>query len=144
MENRGIKTQRINKTKLPLQIYNNGLTIIIGQLWLVQLTIRQTEREDVNKRDSRPFVDKISIMVCLLDRLPPFFPSSYWSYSLIYDCEDVHSKLGDLVLVVLYVFIPLFNVMERSRSISMFSYIHNQFILCWNKLNYFSFLSNIS
>ena len=52
------------KTKLPLQFCMNGLAIIIGQLGLVQMTNRKTGRKDVNKRFSRPFVDKISIMIC--------------------------------------------------------------------------------
>ena len=33
--NRGIKSQRTIKTKLPLQFYLNGLKIMIGQLGLV-------------------------------------------------------------------------------------------------------------
>ena len=125
MENRGIKTQRINKNKLLLKFYMNSFTIIISQLKLVQLTNRLTEREDVNKRDSRPFVDRTSIMVCLLVCLPHFFLSSYWSYSIIYDCEDVHLKMGTLVLVVLYVFIPL---LKEWREVDQFPCFHTYII----------------
>ena len=51
--NRGIKTKRTIKTKLPLQFCINGLTIIIGPLRLVQLTKRKTGRKHVNKLISR-------------------------------------------------------------------------------------------
>ena len=42
----------------------NGLTIMVGQLGLVQLNNRKPERKDVNKQISKQFVNKISIIVC--------------------------------------------------------------------------------
>ena len=54
----------IIKTKLPLQFCINSLTIMIGKLWLVELTNSKTRKKNVNKQYSRPFVNKISIMVC--------------------------------------------------------------------------------
>ena len=47
--NTGIKTQRTIKTNLPHQFMLNGLTFMIGQLGLVQLTNMKTERKDVIK-----------------------------------------------------------------------------------------------
>ena len=43
-----------------------GLTITIGQLGLVKLLIanRKTGRRHVNKRISRQFINKISIIIC--------------------------------------------------------------------------------
>ena len=62
-----------NKTKLPLQF--------LYELWLVNkgLFSWPTRRNDVNQRISRPFGNEISIMVCYLVCLNPFFPSFYWS-----------------------------------------------------------------
>ena len=42
----------------------NGLKIIIGQLGLVLLTNRETGGKDVNKQISRPFINKIKLIVC--------------------------------------------------------------------------------
>ena len=64
LSNRGIKTQRTIKTKLPLKFCMNGLVIVIGQLGLAQLTNRKRGRKDVNKRISRAFVNRISMIVC--------------------------------------------------------------------------------
>ena len=55
MYNRGIKTLRTKKTKLPLQIYMHSLIITIGQLRLVQLTNKKTGQKNVNKQIIRPF-----------------------------------------------------------------------------------------
>ena len=49
-----------NKTKLYLKFFVNGPTIRIGQLELVKLTSRKTDRKDENKTISRLFVNKIS------------------------------------------------------------------------------------
>ena len=46
------------KTKLSLKFCMNSLIIMIDQLRLVQFTNRKTGRMDVNKRISRPFVNK--------------------------------------------------------------------------------------
>ena len=62
--NKGIKTQRTIKIKLPLQYCMKCLTIMSGQSELFQLTNRKTGRKHVNKLISRPFVNKISRMVC--------------------------------------------------------------------------------
>ena len=61
---RGRKTKRTTKTKLPLQFCMNGFTIILSQLALVSLTNRNTGRKHVNKLIRRPFVNKISMLVC--------------------------------------------------------------------------------
>ena len=50
------KTQRTINTKLILYFCMNGLTIMIGQLGLVQLTNRKTRRKHVNKLISRPLL----------------------------------------------------------------------------------------
>ena len=75
------------KTKLSLQFCMNGLTIIIGHgHWSFRACLvdkRKRERKDVNKRISRLFVNEISIMVCYLVCLHPFFPSSYWSTKVV-------------------------------------------------------------
>ena len=51
--NRGIKTYRTIKTKLPLQFCMNDLTIIIRQLVLSLVDNMKTRRKDVNKVISR-------------------------------------------------------------------------------------------
>ena len=62
--NRGIKNRGSTRPKITMQIYVNGLKIIIGQLGIVELTNRKTGRKNVNKLISTPFLSKISIMVC--------------------------------------------------------------------------------
>ena len=42
----------------------NGLTIMVGQLGLVQLNNRKQEIKDVNKQISRQFYNKILKRVC--------------------------------------------------------------------------------
>ena len=64
IDNRGIKIQMAIKNKIPVQFCMKDHTIMIGRLELVQLTNRKMGRKDVNKLISRPFVNKISIIVC--------------------------------------------------------------------------------
>ena len=50
-------------TKLPLQFYMNGPTIMIGQLGLIQLTNWKIGSKNVHKQINRQFINKISINV---------------------------------------------------------------------------------
>ena len=63
---RGIKTYRTIKTKLPLQLRMNSLTIIIGHLGLVWFANRKTRKKHLYNQISRQFVNKTSTIVCLL------------------------------------------------------------------------------
>ena len=67
----------------------NGLTITIGQLGFVQFTNRKSEKKDVNKRISRQFINKISIIVYMLSSgLPISQPNK--PYLTNHNC---HTKL---------------------------------------------------
>ena len=102
--NRNIKTQRTFKTKLPLQFCMNGLTIMTSQLM---------GRNDVNKLNSRPFVNEIANNGLLISLFTSFllvfllvnWISTNWLKMIVR--PFIQNWRDKLVLMVLYVFIHL-------------------------------------
>ena len=107
---RSIKTQRIIKTKLPLQFCKTSLTIMIGKLEIVELTNTQQEQGKKGYKQTNQqtiidigllirFVYILSIQLLFGQLNKPYFSNQY--------NETVHTNWKDNM--VLYVFIPLFS-----------------------------------
>ena len=96
--NRGIKTLRTIKTKLPHNFCLNGPTIMIGQLVLVKLANRKTGRRDLNKiiRYLINLFINIFLIYCSSPNCPMIIVRPFIQY--------LRDKL---IVLILYIFIPL-------------------------------------